>query len=106
LEELEATRRRFERPELEGQRARLRRAIRRRAPFKLHDDPFGLTSYAFVKLFEQGRATMKLGGKNFRFSDLTKEDWREGTAPRAFYGGFLYRDSAGAVIFKRGTWIS
>jgi hypothetical protein len=92
--------------ELEAQRALVRHAIRNHVPFKLHDDHWGRTGYVLIGLFERGKATMEVDGRSYRFSDVTKEDWREGTHPLASQGGFLYRDSAGAVLFKRWTWIS
>ncbi len=92
--------------ELEAQRALLRHAIRNRVEFRLHDDHWGRTGYVLLSLFEEGKATMQINGKTYRFSELTKEDWREGTDPLASHGGFLYRDSAGVVIYKKWTWIS
>lgn len=92
--------------ELEAQRALVRHAIRHGVPFKLHDDHWRRTGYVLVELFDRGKATMEVEGKRFRVSDVTKEDWREGTHPMRSCGGFLYRDSSGIVLFKRWTWKS
>lgn len=92
--------------ELEAQRAILAHAIRHHVEFRLHDDHWGKTSYAFVVLFEDGKASMESCGTPYQFSDLTKEDWRVGSDPLASHGGFLYRNALGNVIFKMFTWIS
>ena len=92
--------------ELEAQRALVRHAIHHGTRFKLQDDHWGRTGYVFVTLFEQGQATMDINGRNFRFSDVAKENWMEGTQPFASRGGFLYRDAGGVVLFRRRTWIS
>jgi hypothetical protein len=92
--------------ELEAQRALARHAIQYRVNLRFNDDHWGRTGYALLTLFEQGKATMQLDNRRFRFSEVSKENWIEGTAPLASYGGFLYRDSEGVVIFKTQTWIS
>lgn len=92
--------------ELEAQRALLRHCVRYRTKFRLNDDHWGRTGYALLKLFEEGQATMKIGERAFVFTELTKEEWREGDDPLASHGGFLYRDSSGVLIFKRHTWVS
>jgi hypothetical protein len=92
--------------ELEAQRSLLRHAIRNRVKFRLHDDQWGRTGYVLLSLFEKDKATMKLDSRTYRFSELTKEEWREGTDPLGSRGGFLYRESSGLVVYKRWTWKS
>jgi hypothetical protein len=92
--------------ELDAQKALLRHAIRYRVSMRLHDDHWGRTGWLLLKLFEGGRASMELGSRRIQFSQLTKEEWREGTEPLASQGGFHYRDAEGTVVFRRWTWIS
>lgn len=92
--------------ELEAQRALIRHALQHRLPWTLRDDHWGRTGYACLELFEQNQGTLVVADRSFAFAELRKEDWREGTASRASRGGFLYRDAAGVVLFKRRTWIS
>ncbi|HEX5221077.1 MAG TPA: hypothetical protein VFZ59_16050 [Verrucomicrobiae bacterium] len=92
--------------ELEAQRAILRHCVRYRTNFRLNDDHWGRTGYTLLKLFEEGQAAMKIGERIISFTELTKEEWREGVDPLASHGGFLYRDSAGTLIYKRNTWVS
>jgi hypothetical protein len=92
--------------ELEAQRALLRHAIRHRAKFHLRDDHWGRTGFALLKMFEAGDAEIEVGGKRFRFENLTKVDWREGTHPLASHGGFEYHAFSGEMIFKITTWVS
>ena len=90
--------------ELEAQRALVRHAIRYRVSWTLRDDHWHRTSYACLELFERGQASLLVADRSFSFHEVRKEEWREGTGSLASHGGFLYRDSAGAVLFKRSTW--
>ena len=92
--------------ELEAQKALLRHVIRYRVNFRLNDDHWGRTGFVLLALFERGKATMQVGQRRFHFTELTKEDWIGSNEPLAGYGGFLYRDSTGNVIYKIGTWRS
>lgn len=92
--------------ELEAQRALLRHAIRYHVKIRLNDDHWAQTSSLLTRLFEEGLATMQIGDRGYRFSEITKEEWREGTQPLAMNGGFLYRDVNGNEIYRRMTWIS
>jgi len=92
--------------EMEAQRALVRHAIRYRVAFELHDDHWGRTGFALVALFEEGLATLETGGLRYKFLELSKESWVEGTDPMAQQGGFLYRDPDGKIILKMWTWIS
>jgi len=92
--------------ELEAQRALLRHAIRYRTEMRLHDDHWGRTKWALLKLFDQGEAEFECGDARYRISDISKEDWREGDKPLMSHGGILYRNSSGDVVYKTISWIS
>ncbi len=92
--------------ELEAQRALFRHAIRYRVNFRLNDDHWGRTGFVLLSLFEHAKATMQIDQRRFHFTEVTKEDWIGSNEPLAGYGGFLYRDSTGNVIYKIGTWRS
>jgi hypothetical protein len=92
--------------ELQAQRALVRHALLYHVAFRLNDDHWGRTGYVLIKMFEEGKATMQINDKKFHFSDLAKEDWIGSSEPLASYGGFLYRDSTGTVVYKRRTWRS
>lgn len=92
--------------EMDAQKALLRHAIRHRIEIRLHDDHWGRTMWALLKLFEEGQAQLLLGDSTYGFSDLIKEDWKEGTKPLMSHGGILYRNEMGEVLFKTMSWIS
>lgn len=91
--------------ELEAQKALLRHAIQYGVTFQLNDDHWGRTGYLLLTLFEVGKASMEIDGKRFHFAELIKEDWWVSDEQLGGHGGFLYRDSDGNVIYKRGTRI-
>lgn len=92
--------------ELETQRALLRHAIRHQVSFRLHDDHWGRTRWALLQLFEEGKASMQVGEKQFHIAELTKGKWATGTHPMALRGGYEYKDFSDKVIFKVETWIT
>ncbi|MBK1829523.1 hypothetical protein JIN77_02200 [Verrucomicrobiaceae bacterium R5-34] len=92
--------------EMEAQRALVRHSIRHHAPFRLNNDHWGRTGWAFLRLFEEGKGQIELGGVRYGFSELTKADWQEGDDPLAMQGGFTYASPEGAIVFKTMTWNS
>jgi hypothetical protein len=92
--------------ELDAQRALLRHAIRHRVDFHLHDDHWGRTGFALVRMFEDGSATLRVDGKDYHWADVIKEEWSDVRGPLVGEGGFLYRDLAETMIYKTMTWVS
>jgi len=92
--------------ELFSQLALLEHAILYRVQVRLHDDRWGRTGCALLHLFEEEKATMTIGSRRLRFSEVSKETWTQESGPLRSHGGFLYRDSDGNVVHKCGTWRS
>lgn len=76
--------------EMEAQRALLRHCLRYRVSFRLNNDHWGTTGSVFVTLFEEGKAEMEVAGVRYRYSQLKKQEWKEGDHPLAMEGGFSY----------------
>jgi hypothetical protein len=92
--------------ELEAQRALIRHAIENKLNRRLNDDLWHETSGAAAQLFEMGVGLLLTPDQAFKFSDLKKKKWTEGTEPLMQRGGFLYKTSDGTEIYSRLTWMS
>lgn len=92
--------------ELEAQKGLLRHCIRVKVGFRLHDDHWGRTGWALLRLFEQGKASLGVDDFSFQFSEMVKEEWQEGDDSLAMQGGFSYKTSDGDAVFKVMTWHS
>ncbi len=92
--------------EMEAQRALVKHVIRHNVNFRLNNDHWGRTGWAFVKLFENGKGEIEFSGKRYRFDQLRKEDWQEGHDSLAMQGGFTYSSNDGQILFRTITWNS
>lgn len=93
--------------ELAAQRALVRHCIQHRQSLVLCNDHWNRTGWAFLELFEIGKAYAKTPEEaKILFCDLKREEWQTVGSqefPASLMSGFQYFRSDGKVIFKMLT---